>query len=229
MQHLAMIMDGNRRWAKDQKLQAVTLGHRKGVDAVKAVISFCLKKGIKYLSLFTFSLENFRRENSEQRYIFSLLKEVLHTNMFKLMEQGVRIKFVGDRTLFPEQARAAIEEAEEKTKHLDKLQLNMLFCYGAQQELVAATKKLALKVEQKKLAIEDIDEKAICKELWTWGTPDPDLIIRTGRRSRLSNFLLFQAAYSELMFLDCYWPEVTEEQLEQCFNNFHTIQRNFGI
>jgi len=228
MQHLAMIMDGNRRWAKEKKLEAVTLGHKKGVDSVKTAVKFCLGKGIKYLSLFTFSLENFRRDEKEKKYIFNLLSKVLNDNVLELIEQGVRVRFIGDRSYFPKDSISAIEKIEEKTKDLKKLSLNMLFCYGSHQELAHATKKIAQKVKNGLLDPEEIDENSIRQELWTNGTPDPDLIVRTGKLSRLSNFLLFQAAYSELIFLDCNWPEINEKILQGCVDKFYSIQRNFG-
>ena len=229
MQHLAMIMDGNRRWAKEQKFKAVTQGHRHGVESVKTAIEFCLKKGIRYLSLFTFSLENFKREESEQIYIFKLLVSVLEKNVFNLIEQGVRIRFVGDREQFPENVLNAIGKVEEKTKHLDALGLNMLFCYGGRQELSYAVKQIARKVKAGELDPEAIDEDVLRGEFWSAGIPDPDLIIRTGRQSRLSNFFLFQAAYSEIKFLDCYWPEITQERLSVCYDEFLDSQRNFGV
>ena len=140
----------------------------------------------------------------------------------------MRIRFVGDESYFPPVVMKTIKEIEEKTKHLTTLHLNMLFCYGAKQELVHAAKKLAQRVKDGHLDAEEIDEQALRAEFWLNGGPDPDLIIRTGKRARLSNFLLFQAAYSELLFLDCYWPEITESRLEACIENFQTVQRNFG-
>ncbi len=229
MQHLAMIMDGNRRWAKEQKFKAVTQGHRQGVESVKMAIEFCLKKGIKYLSLFTFSLENFKRDKSEQIFIFKLLINVLEKNVFKFEEQGVRVRFVGDRKLFPESVLDSIEKVEEKTKHLDALKINMLFCYGGRQELSYAVKQIAKKVKSGELDPENIDESVLRSEFWSAGIPDPDLIIRTGRQSRLSNFFLFQAAYSEIKFLDCYWPEITQEHLGACYDDFNNSQQNFGV
>ena len=221
-------MDGNRRWAREKKLQAVTLGHRKGLDAVRSAIRFCLKKEIQHLSLFTFSLENFRRDSAEQIYIFNLLLEALKKNIFELVEQGVRIRFVGDRNYFPEVVSSAICEIEAQTKNLKKLCLNMLFCYGAKQEVVHAVKQVAQKVKDGQLDVDQITEDELRSEFWLNGAPDPDLIIRTGKQSRLSNFLLFQAAYSELQFLDCYWPEIDESRLQACVDRFHSVKRNFG-
>jgi undecaprenyl diphosphate synthase len=228
MQHLAIIMDGNRRWAREKKLQAVSLGHKKGVDSVKSAIKFCLKNNIKYLSLYTFSLENFNRDGVEKKYLFDLLTRTLRDDLDELISYGVKVRFVGDRSCFPEQMESVVAGSEEGTRGLDKLCLNILFCYGSKQEVIFAAKKVAQKVRDGVLRVDEINESVFRKEMWLNGTPDPDLIIRTGKTFRLSNFLLFQAAYSELMFLDCYWPEVNESLLQNCLDKFHKSKRNFG-
>lgn len=223
-----MIMDGNRRWAREKKLKAVTLGHKKGLDAVRAAIRFCRKKNIKHLSLYTFSLENFKRSSIEKNYIFKLLTQRVTADLPDLLKEGIRVRFVGDRSLFPQETRDAIEVVEEKTKHLDRLQVHFLFCYGSQQEVLAATKQVAQKVKDGVLSVDQIDDATFRNEMWMGAVPDPDVLIRTGGVTRISNFLLYQLAYSELLFLDYYWPEVTEERLEACLEKFETIQRNFG-
>ena len=229
MQHIAMIMDGNRRWAQKNKLRAIFHGHRKGIDSITTAVKFCLNHGVKHLSLFTFSLENFRRPEEEKHFLFGqLATEAMKTHLPKLIEQGVRIRFIGDRTLFPQQMDNFIETCETQTQHNNRLSLNFMFCYGGQQELIYATKQVAHKVKAGQLSADDIDEHTLRGEFWLTDTPDPDLIIRTGGRARLSNFLLFQGAYSEWKFLDCYWPEITEDILLQCVSDFSAIQRNFG-
>lgn len=228
MQHVAMIMDGNRRWARSQKLKAVTMGHKKGAEALELVIRFCIKRGIRYLSLYIFSLENFRRDETEVSYLFNLFAEGLEKNLPKLIEQGVKIQFIGDRSYFPRRLMPIISKAERETKDLDTLYINFLFCYGAKQELLAAVRGVSKRVASGELHPDQITEEQFRSEFWLKHVPDPDLIIRTGRRTRLSNFLLFQAAYSELMFLDYYWPEITEEILDECVDKFYDIQRNFG-
>ena len=227
MQHLAIIPDGNRRWAKKNRLKSI-LGHKKGLDAVRTTIEFCLKNGIKYLSIYTFSLENFNRPKEEKRYLFDLLIKRSDAQIPEFIEHGIRVRFIGDKNYFPPNIHSSILKVEEQTKDLDKLNLNLLFCYGAKTELVHAAKSLAKKVKAGVLAVDDIDEEKISGSLWTAGMPDPDLIIRTSGVARLSNFLLYQAAYSEFMFLDCYWPEITEQHLQRCFDDFKEIQRNFG-
>jgi undecaprenyl diphosphate synthase len=227
MQHLAIIPDGNRRWAAKNKLKSF-FGHKKGLDAVKSAIQVCLKNQIKYLSIYTFSLENFNRSEEEKSYLFDLLVEQFSFQLPEFIKQGIKIRFVGDKKFFPEKVQKSILDAELATKDLDKLNLNLLFCYGAKAELVHAAKSLAQKVKSGELKIDEIDENKLSESLWTAGAPDPDLIIRTSNLRRLSNFLLYQAAYSELMFLDCFWPEVTENVLQKCVDDFKNIQRNFG-
>lgn len=227
MQHLAMIMDGNRRWAK--KNNVINPYSKPSQESVKTAITFCIKNKIKHLSLFAFSLENFdNRSALEQNRVFSLLKNVITKNIDELIEQGVRMCFIGDRSVFPDSIMPAIVKAEEKTRHCDVVSLNILFCYGAKQEIVHAMKVLASRVQKGELDIEDINDEKIQSVLWTAGIPDPDLIIRTSGVSRLSNFLLYQAAYSELAFLDCYWPEITEAHLQQCMSDYQATKRNYG-
>lgn len=229
MQHVAMVMDGNRRWARAKKLEAVTQGHRKGADTAQVAIEFCLKKNIKYLSLYLLSIENFKnRSESEKNYLYGLLKNLHEKKLPELIEQGVQIRFVGDRSMFPESIREVITNIEEKTKHCTKLQVNLLFCYGSTQELVSAAKCVATKVQAGELAPDEIDESTFRRSMWLGDVPDPEIIIRTGKVSRLSNFLLFQGAYSEWFFLDCYWPEIDHEKLERCVEQFEQTQRNFG-
>lgn len=227
MQHLAIIPDGNRRWAAQHKLETF-FGHKKGRDIVRSAISVCIKNSVKYLSFYTFSLENFRRSELERAYLFDLLSQGFVSELPELIKQGVRVRFIGDRSKFPAQLLDSINQAEEKTKHLDVLNLNLLFCYGATAEITQAIKDIARRVKEGLLQIEDITENMVKSSLWTAGIPDPDLIVRTGGARRLSNFLLLQAAYSEFSFLDCFWPEVTEQHLETCIANFENTQRNFG-
>jgi undecaprenyl diphosphate synthase len=227
MQHLAIIPDGNRRWASQHKL-ASFFGHKKGLEPVRYAIKVAIKNGIKYLSLYTFSIENFRRSENEKSYLFDLLMTELPKELPDLINNGVRIRFIGDRSRFPSHIIDAIKRIEDQTSHLDTLNVNLLFCYGATTEIAYAVKVLAQKVKDGLLNVDDIDEQTVHDSLWTAGMPDPDLIIRTGNLARLSNFLLFQAAYSEFSFLDCFWPEVTEERLEQCIQSFNNTKRNFG-
>lgn len=227
LQHLAIVPDGNRRWAKQHKLEAI-FGHKSGADAAKHAIEVCLENEIKYLSFYTFSLENFKRDDVEKTYFFNLMAQQIREMLPLAVDQGIKIIFIGDRTYFPAHLLDVIAQTETQTAHGKRLQFNALFCYGARHEMVHAARSLAHQVALGHIKPEDIDEKMLGNSLWTRGIPDPDLIIRTGKELRLSNLLLFQAAYSELMFLDCYWPEMTKERLQQCLDNFAMRKRNFG-
>ena len=227
MQHLAIIPDGNRRWAAQNKLESF-FGHKKGLEAVRSAIKVSIKNGIKYLSFYTFSLENFKRGDEEKSYLFSLLSGEFKKWTPELITQKIRIKFLGDTHYFPSGIRSTIKELEEQTKDGNVLQLNLLFCYGAQQEIVSAVQALAQQVKAGTLDVNSIDVDMVKNSLWTAGMPDPDLVIRTGKVTRLSNFLLYQSAYSEYLFLDSFWPEMTEEILESCLQKFPSIKRNFG-
>lgn len=230
MQHLALIMDGNRRWAVENKLSTVFSGHRKGVDSVKIAGEFCIEKGIKYASFYTFSLENFKRSEEEKNYIFNFIAETLERDRDEFIKKGIRLKFCGDRSLFPKVTLPAIERIEKATEHLSALTAQFLFCYGGQQEIVAATRAIAQKVALGELKPEQITKELFETFLWTSGAPEPDLIIRTGseNRLRLSNFITYQSAYSEFVFLNKFWPDLTKSDLEDCYNNFLGARRNFG-
>lgn len=228
LQHLAIIMDGNRRWAKKNKMN-VLLGHSKGgVDAAKMAIEFCLENKIPYLSLYTFSLENFKRSEDEKECLFNLISACGESELKEFIDRGVRIRFIGDRNLFPQKVRNGCAVLEERTKHLNTLCLNILFCYGGRQEIIAAARSLANDVCSGVLAEGAITEKEFAKRLWLGDCPDPDLVIRTSGVQRLSNFLLYQVAYSEIYFIPCYWPEMTKEKLAQAIAWFNDVKRNFG-
>lgn len=226
--HLACIMDGNRRWATQQGLLSF-LGHRKGLDAVKLVIDFCLSKNISYLSLYTFSAENLKnRSQDEQHYLFEVLAHEAATELEEFKRKNVRMKFIGDRTLFPVTVQPLCERIEQETADCSALQVNFLLCYGGRQEIVAATKKIAQQVADGLINAADITPEFFENNLWTAGTPAPDLIIRTGAQQRLSNFLLYQCAYSELYFLDCMWPDISTQELEKARNYYDTCRKMFG-
>ena len=226
-QHIALIMDGNRRWATKKGVGLFYDDSSK--KAVYTSLAFCLKNNISYCSLYAFSLENLTSRSAVLRErIFDLLIDVCINEVEKLSGKGIKVRFVGQRDLFPARVLPAIEHLEKKTAQNSTLQLNILFCYGAQQEVVSACKGIAQKVAAGTLPVDQITSATITDFLWTADSPAPDMIIRTGGVTRLSNFLLFQAAYSELMFLDCLWPELTESHLQDCLTRFHYTARNFG-
>lgn len=227
MQHLALIMDGNRRWANTREV-SLHDGYVQGRQAAKRVVQFCLARNIKYLSLYTFSLENFKRTSSEQDAICDNLIEAINGELDSLLAQKVKVTFVGDRDKFPAHTRADIERLEAKSASCDRLFLNLLFCYGAQQEIIHVIKTIAHEIEAGQRVVDDIDERLVRKMLWTADTPDPDLIIRTSGVKRLSNFLLYQAAYSDFAFIDCFWPDLTEGHLQRCVDEYYQIKQNYG-
>lgn len=228
LKHLACIMDGNRRWAAQQGL-LVFLGHRKGLDAVKLVIDFCLNKQISYLSLYTFSIENLKnRSRAEQEYLFHELAQEALRDLDEFKRKNIRICFIGDRTLFPDSVVPVCQKIEHETRDGSALQVNFLLCYGGRQEIVEATQRVAVKVAQGKLKPTDITPELFASHLWTGDIPCPELIIRTGAQHRLSNFLLYQAAYSELYFLDCMWPDISVVELESALVYYDKCRKMFG-
>lgn len=225
IQHLSCIMDGNRRWAKLRNLLPWN-GHREGVHIVRVAILFCLEQKIPHLSLYTFSLENFHRDKKEQERIFNCIIQALNDYLVFFNQHGIRVRFIGDRDLFPSILLPLCEKVEKETEHNSTLTVYFLLCYGGQQELVAGIQKIVDSCS--KNSNEKITTETVQKYLWSAGMPAPDIIVRTGGAKRLSNFLLYQSAYSELFFLDCLWPELRAEHLHYVVNEFKKIKRNFG-
>jgi len=225
--HLACIMDGNRRWAQQNGMMP-WYGHSQGAESVKTAIQFCIENSISYLSLYAFSLENFNRSALEKEYIFSYLINEADKQLPDFIAHGVSVRFVGDRSLFPAHVLPVCESIEQATAQGTNLKVQILFCYGARQELLAATKEIGRRVASGEIKAEDISESMLKEHLWTGAIPEPDLIIRTGGFKRLSNFLLYQSAYSELYFTDCLWPEITAQHLHDAMSSYHHYKRNFG-
>jgi len=228
IKHIAFIMDGNRRWAKKRGILKV-LGHKEGANTIKTVSDFCLEWKINYLSLYTFSIENFNRSEKEKAYLFNLIIEEANKALEDFIENKIRVRFIGDRSLFPKNVVPALEKIEKETANFSNLNINFLFCYGARQEILNGVKDIAKQVKSGKLQEEDITEEVFGKSLWTGGVPEPEIIVRTGGHQRLSNFLLYQAAYSEFCFLDCMWPELKTEHLNKIMVGYEKKQRNFGV
>lgn len=229
IKHLALIMDGNRRWAKKNAL-SYSIGYREGgSQAIKTSLDFALKHHIQFLSLYTFSLENFKRPEEEKDFIFQCIIIEGEKNLPYLQKHNVKVCFIGERNLFPEHVLPIINTIEESTKNNTALQLNILFCYGGQQEIVSAVKRISRDVKNGILEESSITESTISNYLWTHGIPNPELIIRTSGVQRLSNFLLYQAAYSEIFFIKCLWPELTENDLQAGLDSYTNTKRNFGV
>ena len=213
-------MDGNRRWAKQRGMFA-WLGHRQGAKTVEMVMQYCLDNDIAYLSLYTLSLENLKRSEQEISYLFSLIDHV-YDRIDEFIKSGIKVRFVGELSCVPEKTRQICANIENATAQGTKLSCQFLFCYGGQQEIIAAAQNL-VKDRQ-----EIISKELFKQYLWSGNIPDPDIIIRTGGVMRLSNFLLFQAAYSEIRFLDCLWPDLTKDSLHQTIQDCLQAQKNFG-
>ena len=219
-QHLGIILDGNRRWARKKGLSLFE-GHKRGLEKVKKVIKWCRDKGIKILTLFVFSTENWKRSKKEINYLMKLAEEILSENLKELQREGIRVRVIGQKERLPKPLREAITEAEETTKNNKGMILNFALSYGGRAEIVQAIKNII----KKKISPKRISENIISQNLWT---SDLDLIIRTGKEQRLSNFLIWQAAYSELYFLKKYWPDFTEKDLDRALRDYTRRQRRLG-
>jgi len=226
-QHVAVVMDGNGRWAKKRFLPR-TAGHKAGVKATRRLVELCAIKGIGALTLFAFSSENWSRPDQEVSSLMSLFVSTLNSEINKLHEQGVRICFIGDRTRFSENLQTSIAAAEEKTAANTRLKLNIAANYGGRWDIVNAVRSLSRKLEDGDISEEQITEQAFTRELCLVDQPEPDLFIRTGGEHRISNFLLWQIAYTELFFTDTLWPEFNDAAFDEALDWYATRQRRFG-
>jgi undecaprenyl diphosphate synthase len=225
--HVAIIMDGNRRWAQARG-QPVAFGHKAGADAARRAIEAAGHAGVRWLTLFAFSTENWQRPSDEVQELTSLLRFYLNSEVKSLAREGVRLRVIGDRLRFGEDMRRLIDRAEEATAHNTALNLNIALSYGARAEILAAARALAAAVGRGEIAPEAIDEAAFSRHLTTAGMPDPDLIIRTSGEQRLSNFLLWQAAYAEFIFLPVLWPDFDAAQFQAALDSFASRERRYG-
>ncbi|HTO20744.1 MAG TPA: polyprenyl diphosphate synthase [Pseudomonas sp.] len=224
--HVAIIMDGNNRWAKKRLLPGVA-GHKAGVDAVRAVIEVCVESGVEVLTLFAFSSENWQRPAEEVGALMELFLGALRREARKLSQNGIRLRIIGDRSRFHPELQAAMAEAEALTSE-GRFLLQVAANYGGQWDITQAARQLAERVQAGQLQVEQIDASMLEGCLSTAGQPLPDLCIRTGGEHRISNFLLWQLAYSELYFSDLYWPDFKHEAMRKALANFATRQRRFG-
>jgi undecaprenyl diphosphate synthase len=225
--HIAIIMDGNGRWAK-QRSRPRTFGHSEGVEALRRTVEAAGDLGVRYLTVFGFSTENWRRPVEEVNALFDLLRLYVARDLDKLAREGVRVRVIGERNGLQSDIAAIIENAEAKTRHNDKLNLTIAFNYGGQDEIARAARRLAEDVAAGKLAPADIDPARFESYLDTADMPAPDMLIRTSGETRLSNFMLWQAAYTELVFVDVLWPDFDKSALEAAIDQFHRRDRRFG-
>jgi undecaprenyl diphosphate synthase len=225
--HVAIIMDGNGRWAAARGLPRVE-GHRRGVEALRKTVRAASELGISVLTIFSFSSENWSRPQSEIRDLLALLRRFIRNDLAELHRSNVRVRVIGERDDLPTDIRALLEEAEDLTKHNDGLMLVVAFNYGARQEIARAARRLALEVLEGRLSADDITPDLLARHLDQPDLPDPDVIIRTSGEQRLSNFLLWQAAYSELVFVPIYWPDFDRAALEGAIAEYRRRERRFG-
>ena len=225
--HVAVIMDGNGRWAKSRGRPRVA-GHRRGADAVKRVVRGAGELGIPVLTLFAFSTENWTRPADEVSDLMGLLRHYLRHELEELRKNGARLRVVGNRDGLAADIVKDIADAEKATQANTRIDVNICINYGARDEILRATRRLAAQVAAGELSVDRIDEARFERELLTAGIPDPDLLIRTSGEQRISNFLLWQAAYTELVFVDTLWPDFGKEHLEQAIAEFRKRERRYG-
>ena len=225
--HVAIIMDGNGRWAKARGLPR-TLGHTKGVDAVRRTVRAAIELGIDYLTIYSFSSENWSRPADEIDDLMGLIKRFIRRDLAELHRNGVAIRVIGERGNLEPEMLGMIEEAERLTANNTALTLVVAFNYGARAEITSAAKRLACKVASGELLPTDITEESLAACLETHGIPDPELLIRTSGELRLSNFLLWQAAYTEFVFVESFWPDFGRKLLEEAIDIYHARDRRFG-
>jgi undecaprenyl diphosphate synthase len=225
--HIAIIMDGNGRWAKQQSMPRV-FGHKNGVTAVRKTIEACAKIGVNYLTLYAFSTENWNRPKLEVKTLMALLVSSLKKELKTLQENNIKLITIGNIEYLPKKAQIELADVIEKTKNNSRLTLTLALNYGSREEIVNVIKNLSKKVVNKELSIEEINEKIINNHLYTFSLPDVDLMIRTSGEKRISNFLLWQIAYAELYFTDTLWPDFKEENLFNAIIDYQKRERRFG-
>ena len=225
--HIAIIMDGNGRWAKERGLPR-SLGHQRGVEAVRRTVRAAIELGIPYLTIFSFSTENWSRPQSEVDDLMGLMKRFIRRDLAELHKHGVRIRVIGERENVDPELLSLIDEALVLTCDNTALTLVVAFNYGSRNEIAKAVRRLAARAAEGTIDPASITPETISAELDTSGLPDPDLLIRTSGELRLSNFLLWQSAYTEFLFLDAYWPEFGRELMEEAIRTFRTRDRRFG-
>ena len=218
--HVAIIMDGNGRWGIKKK-NSRNYGHKKGLETVEKIINEAIKNKIKYLTLFVFSTENWKRPNSEIKYLFNLLSNYIESEINNLIKKNIRIKIIGNISIFPKLLKSKLKKVEKKTKSLDKIQINMALNYGSREEITNSFKK----IKKKNILI---TKRNIEQNLYTSGIPDPEILIRTGNTYRISNFMVWQSIYSEIFFVKKMWPEFTKNDFNNILKEFDSIKRKFG-
>lgn len=227
LQHLAIIMDGNGRWASKRGLPR-SLGHKKGAERVKEITRAAGEAGIKYLTLYAFSTENWQRSPDEVDTLMGLLRQYLKSELSELQENGVKIVFIGERDMLAADIVESMRKLEADTAQNDKMTLCIALSYGARQEILNAARRISLLVKRGDISVEDIDLKMFSDMLYTKDIPDPDLVVRTSGEQRVSNYLLWQIAYSEFYFTDTMWPDFDKKALEAIIKDYDSRERRYG-
>ncbi len=225
--HIAVIMDGNGRWAKKQGMNRI-FGHSSGVNAVRETTEACAELGVEYLTLYAFSAENWSRPKLEVNALMTLLLKTINGELNTLLKNDIRLNAIGDIDALPKSVAKELRETIEKTAGGKRMELVLALSYGAKNEMVRAMKQIALKVQSGEKTLHDINEQLITEHLYTAGMPDPELLIRTSGEKRISNFLLWQLAYAEFYFTDIFWPEFNKEELYKAIIEFQNRERRFG-
>lgn len=225
--HVAIIMDGNGRWAKGRGLPR-NAGHKEGMNTVKEIVKVAANSGVKILTLYAFSTENWKRPQSEIEFLMKLPKDFLHTYLPEMIENNVRIDTIGEFEDLPKLTKEAIQYGKEKTKDNDGLLLNFALNYGSRFEIMRAIKQIVEDVDESKISIESLDEQKFSRYLYTDGLTDPDLLIRTSGEKRLSNFLLWQLAYTEFWFTEVLWPDFNEKIFQEALHDYKQRKRRYG-
>ncbi len=225
--HIAIIMDGNRRWAKERNIET-RLGHKEGAETLKKIAKYANKIGIQYLTVYAFSTENWKRTKEEVGALMGLLQMYVSDFLNDKELENIKINVLGDVSKLEPGLQKSIQKAIDRTKDYTGMTLNVAFNYGGRDEITKAVQKIANKVQNQEIAIQDIDERYVSDNLYTQGQLEPDLLIRTGGEQRVSNFLLWQLAYTEFLFIDKYWPDFSAEDLDEAIEVFEQRNRKFG-
>ena len=225
--HVAFIMDGNRRWAKKRGLP-IAMGHKKGAETLIEIAKGAKELGLKYMTVYAFSTENWQREKTEVDALMDLLRHYLDTSFKELQENDVRIRFIGERNMLADDIVAKMNKIEADTANNRSVMLCVALSYGSRQEIISATRKIAEKVKNGVLDVADISMEKFAENLYTAEIPDPDLLIRTSGEMRISNYLLWQLAYTEFYFSETLWPDFSVQELEKIIENYKTRERRYG-
>ncbi len=226
--HIAIIMDGNGRWAKQQGFRTRIRGHEVGVEALRRTAQSCAELGVKYLTVYAFSEENWARPKAEVNALMRILVSSLSKEMPTLMKNGIKLQAIGKLDLLPTSAQRELQEVKDATAGNSTLVLTLALSYGSRQEILQATKTLAREVQLGQRSLDSIDETAFGQALYTHSMPDPDLVIRTSGEQRISNYLLWQISYAELIFMPVLWPDFSREHLEEALSQFAARERRMG-